>query len=183
MAGTVRFTQVVQAAGEPEVYLPLDDPERDKQFMRAVKEQRVMTLKQEPVGTRKDFGLVGFLKERYVTYLIFPKSLHSFAGRQVIGLKYDRLQQAGLATPAASSSAKPAARGKSAQAKPAKPKPEPPKPITFHVRVRLTVTTESEVTIHALTEREARVEAEKIARKDADFSHATPAVKILSLDS
>ncbi|HMJ64629.1 MAG TPA: hypothetical protein VK615_04695, partial [Candidatus Binatia bacterium] len=59
--------------------------------MRAVKEERVVTIKQEPTSKHKDFGIVGFLKERYVTYLIFPKSLRPFSGQRVIGINYDVL--------------------------------------------------------------------------------------------
>lgn len=72
MPGTVRFSAVVQASGKPEVYLPLADPKHDRGFMRAVRQHRVMSLKQEPTATKKDFSIVGFVEEKYVSYLIFP---------------------------------------------------------------------------------------------------------------
>jgi len=49
----VRFSKLVEQGGEPAAYLPFGDPEKDKSFMRAVKEQRVVTIKQErPVSTK-----------------------------------------------------------------------------------------------------------------------------------
>src|SRR5687768_9474237 len=99
MGETVRFTEVVKIAGPPEIYLPLADPKHDRNFMRAVKDQRVLSLKQEPTGTKKDFGTVGFVREKFVSYLIFPKSLARFEGRRVIGIKYDTLHQAEFSTP------------------------------------------------------------------------------------
>lgn len=40
---TVRFSQVVKQCGEPEDYLILMDPAKDRTFQAAVKTQRVMT--------------------------------------------------------------------------------------------------------------------------------------------
>jgi hypothetical protein len=57
---TVRFKVVVGAAGKPQVYLPLFDPNKDHAFMRAVEENRVLSIRQEPTARRKDFGVVGF---------------------------------------------------------------------------------------------------------------------------
>src|SRR5215210_7440874 len=102
MGETVRYSEVLKSAGAPEVYLPLSDPKHDANFMRAVREVRVLSLKQEPTGTKKDFGTVGYLPERFVSYLIFPKSLKSFEGRRVIGIKYDTLSEAEVSTPKAS---------------------------------------------------------------------------------
>src|SRR5688572_20763918 len=101
MAGTVRFSELVKAAGQPEVYLPLADPKQDRNFMRAAREQRVVSIKQEPTGTKKDFGTIGFLAEKYLTYLIFPKPLTTFADKRIVGIKYDTLNQASVASPRA----------------------------------------------------------------------------------
>src|SRR3954469_1599945 len=87
----VRFSKLLEQSGKPAAYLPFGDPEKDESFMRAVKEERVVTIKQEPTSKHKDFGIVGFLKERYVTYLIFPKPLRQFSGQRVIGINYDVL--------------------------------------------------------------------------------------------
>ena len=94
MADTVRFSAVLRSSGEPKVYLPLVDPKQDRNFMRSVREKRVLSLKQEPTGTKKDFGTVGFVEEKYVSYLVFPKSLIAFVGKRIVGVKYDTLRQA-----------------------------------------------------------------------------------------
>src|SRR5687767_12887452 len=93
-AKQVRFGKLVEAGGKPEAYLPFSDPETDKAFMRAVKEERVVTLKQDPTSKRKDFGMVGYLKEKYATYLLFAKTLRAFSGQRVIGIDYGVLQSA-----------------------------------------------------------------------------------------
>src|SRR5688572_33387494 len=87
----VRFAKLVEIGGTPTTYLPFGDIEKDKAFVSAVKEDRVVTIKQEPTSKQKDFGTVGFLKEKYVTYLVFPKSIRQFSGQRVIGIKYDLL--------------------------------------------------------------------------------------------
>ena len=57
-----------------------------------------MTVKQETVGAKADFGVVGFLQEKNVSYLLFPKSLARFKDARVIGIKYDLVESsAGLA--------------------------------------------------------------------------------------
>src|ERR1041384_4707843 len=122
MAETARFSAVVESAGKPELYLPLADPKLDRNFMRAVREKRVMSIKQEPTGTKKDFGTVGFVAEKYLTYLIFPKPLTAFAGKRIIGIKYDAVRDAGVST------ARPVAAVPKRSAKPVAPKPKPKQP-------------------------------------------------------
>jgi len=89
---TVRFASVVEACGVPEFYLPLQNPENEKSFVKALKEKRVMTVKQETVGTQKDFGRVGYFKEKNISLLIFPKNLRAYKGTRVVGIKYDLVQ-------------------------------------------------------------------------------------------
>lgn len=185
-AATVRFSVVVGSCGAPEVYLPLSDPKHDKGFMRAVKDQRVVTLKQEPTGTKKDFGTVGFLEERYVTYLVFPKSLKDFAEKRIVGIKYDELQQASIATPAEGAArkavAKPKMKVERRERKPLPPPPPPkPKPRLYEARVRLTAVIEVDVPVRALDEREARDKVLEAARAKADFKHAQPEITLISL--
>ena len=65
--------------------------------MQAAKKHRVLSIKQDPVGQQKDFGVVGFLDEKFVTYLVFEKSLKQFVNTRVVGIKYDVLAQADVA--------------------------------------------------------------------------------------
>jgi hypothetical protein len=85
---TARFTLVVKKCGLPEIYLAWVDPKKDKVLKRALAENRVMTLHQELHGGKKDFGTVGYMKDRHAQILIFPKSLRRFADRRVIAVDY-----------------------------------------------------------------------------------------------
>jgi hypothetical protein len=93
---TARFSNVVEKCGEPETYLLLMDPAKDRKFQAAVKAQRVMTVFQEAVGNKTDRGEVGFEPGRNRQFLLFPKSLRAFAGRKVVGIKYELLGAAEL---------------------------------------------------------------------------------------
>lgn len=91
---TVRFAQVVDHSGTPEPYTLWTAPEKDPEFQRAVKSDRVMSVHQENTGSKKDFGIVGFSPDPLAQWLIFPKSLKGFEGRRVVGVKYDLLKDA-----------------------------------------------------------------------------------------
>lgn len=86
---TVRFAKVVEKSGKPEVHLALIIPSKDRALQSAEKAHRVMTVMQENVGTAADHGEIGLHPGKGRQYLIFPKSLRSFAGAKVIGIKYD----------------------------------------------------------------------------------------------
>jgi hypothetical protein len=168
----VRFSTLVEQGGKPTVYLPLSDPSKDRKFMQAVKDARVLTIKQEPTATRKDFGLVGFAKEKFVTYLIFPKSLREFSDQRVVGIKYDLIAQADVTGSRVTAPKN--------QVRPKKEKPKP-QPQSFTIRVRVTATTEKDVRVMALNEKEARAEAEREVGKAPQFSDAAVTVKVLKV--
>src|SRR5687767_14739914 len=129
-AKQVRFAKLVEAGGTPTTYLAFGDAEKDKSFMRAVKEERVVTIKQEPASKHKDFGIVGFLKEKYVTYLVFPKTLREFSGQRVIGIKYDVLGSANVVAfgePHKPRRPKSRASKRETPARVQEPEPSPPK--------------------------------------------------------
>ena len=85
---TIRFTLVVKQCGAPEIHLAWIDPKRDRSLKRALVENRVMTLHQELHGGKKDFGTVGYLKDRHAQILLFPKSLRRFTGRKIVAIDY-----------------------------------------------------------------------------------------------
>lgn len=173
---TIRFAAVVQTSGKPEVYLPLADPKHDRNFMRAVREQRVLSLKQEPTGTKKDFGTVGFVPDKYVSYLIFPKSLAAFADKRVVGIKYDTLENASVAAP------QPKARTAGRSIKPATPKPKPrPRPKRFKATVRITTTNEIQISVLAMDKDEAREKAEHAAHKKSRAAASQVETELVSL--
>jgi hypothetical protein len=89
---TVRFSKVVEKCGQPEDYLLLMDPAKDRTFQAAVKGNRVMTVFQETVGAKADRGEIGFQSGPRRQFLVFPKSLKPFEGSAVVGIKYDLLK-------------------------------------------------------------------------------------------
>ena len=105
---TIRFDAQVKQSGTPVQVTLWTKPDDDPDFMRAVKEDRVATVIQHNVGTKKDYGLVGFYPQERATYLIFPEPLPHPNETKIVGLKYDK-----LATP----------RPKGAIYKPPAPKP------------------------------------------------------------
>lgn len=109
MMGSIRFSKIVEAVGKPDVHVLWMDPAKDAVLQKAIKTNRVMTIHQRPVGAKTDYGTIGFEKNVSGQVLIFPKSLRSFAGKRVIGVKYDLLEWESVP--------------KSRQA----PKPEPPR--------------------------------------------------------
>ena len=61
--------------------------------MKAAKENRVVTVVQHNVGTKKDYGIVGFVKKKNASFLIFPQPISYASGTKVIGIKYDRIAE------------------------------------------------------------------------------------------
>jgi len=89
---TVRFTKVVEKSGEPEPHLVLTAPDQDPVLRNGIKEHRVMTVHQESVGHKADRGAVGFDPGINRQFLVFPKSLRTFEGKEVVGIKYDLIK-------------------------------------------------------------------------------------------
>jgi hypothetical protein len=89
---TVRFSNVVEASGNPETLLLFTDPAKDRKLQAAIKAERVMTVLQATVGTASDRGEIGFKLGNSRQFLVFPKSLRRFKGRSVVGIKYDLLR-------------------------------------------------------------------------------------------
>ena len=84
---TVRFAEVVEKAGTPEVYTLWVKPKDDRHFQSLLKNHRVMTIQQSEAGT--DFGVTEFCERKGARYLAFPKSLKRFADRRIVGIKWD----------------------------------------------------------------------------------------------
>jgi hypothetical protein len=157
-----RFKELVERCGTPEAYTPWVDPKRDSRFQSAWRENRVLTVQQDPTGDTRDFGVVGFHKDKHAAYLLFPKPLDEFEGRKIVGIAYDAVH-----TPPRGPVVKPSA----AKKKPA----APPVPGTksFSVTVCVTAKTEYTETVNATSSDAARKEALKAAElRDVDWSSA-----------
>jgi hypothetical protein len=83
---TVRFMQVIEKCGEPEVYTLWQRPSADRHFQSQIKNNRVITIQKSGSGT--DFGIVGFKERKGATYLIFPRSLKPFAEKRIVGINW-----------------------------------------------------------------------------------------------
>src|ERR1044072_5182950 len=139
---TVRFSQVAKKAGQPTVVSIWGEP--DAAFKRALKLNRVMTLKIQTIGTKKEFGVVGFLKEKNVSYLMFSKSLNPFKDKRIIGIKYELTADAkavGKSEPSNRLKPKTSLAKQSSERELPPPKEPPPTP-HFNVRVRYIATVE-----------------------------------------
>lgn len=167
---TIRFRELVKSAGRPEPKSLWSDPKHDRRFMQAVKQNRVLTIVQEPTSKRTDFGEIGFHQGRHASYFVFPKSLPANQGK-VVGIKYDLVEedQPGdiLSAEQLKTSTK-SSRGKKARAA----KPEPAL-LEFNVLVRRVASLETTVSVRARTKTEAREQAvATIKEQDFDLSHA-----------
>ena len=127
---TVRFSRVVEEAGQPETYTLWLPPDQDKVFAKLLRQNRVMTVHQETTGSKADYGTVGYTEGRHQSLLIFPKTLKSFAGQRIIGIKYNELQR-GASAASVVASAVPsrwaAQTPKRKEKKPSRPKSDPKK--------------------------------------------------------
>ena len=83
---TIRFSDIVEECGQPNVYTLWERPTADRRFQAQLKNNRVMTVQKSESGT--DFGVVGFKGRKGATYLVFPKSLKRFADKRIIGIDW-----------------------------------------------------------------------------------------------
>ncbi len=87
----VRFSQVVERAGKPEVYTLWQKPAADRHFQSQIKNNRVMTVQKSESGT--DFGIAGFKERKGATYLVFPKSVKRFVDKRIVGIDWAFVRQ------------------------------------------------------------------------------------------
>jgi hypothetical protein len=88
---TIRFSQIVEEYGQPNIYTLWQKPAADRRFQAQLKNNRVMTVQKSESG--KDFGIIGFKERKGARYLVFPKSLKQFADKRVIGIDWARVRE------------------------------------------------------------------------------------------
>jgi hypothetical protein len=91
----IRFGDLVRNSGRPTVHTLWTKPGRDKAFMQALKQNRVLTVIQDPTHRRKDYGEVGFNERNSSTFFVFPRPLPTKSSGRVIGINYELLAEAG----------------------------------------------------------------------------------------
>ena len=193
---TVRFTKVVEVAGNPEPYTLWQDPHEDPEFQKAIHDHRVMTVIRDPASSKADVATIGYLKQAGALYLLFPKTLKEFQDKRIIGLKYDLLTDSKprgtaveLGKPRKRLSRKtPPPRLKIAEPKaeaerPSEPDPPQPKRLPkFQVRAKVVASVETELEIEARNKNDARKAAAKqLEHEPFDFTPAKRQVKVINI--
>jgi len=88
---TVRFAQLVEKCGQPQVYTLWQKPAQDRHSQSQIKNNRVMTIQKSEAGA--EFGIVGFKERKGANYLVFPKSLKRFENKRIVGINWDLVNQ------------------------------------------------------------------------------------------
>jgi hypothetical protein len=91
---SVRLEILARQSGQPHLVTLWRAPRKDPDFMRAVHENRVATLIQRNIGSRRDYALVGFFEQSNASYLLFPRPIAYAPESKIIGINYDRIQPA-----------------------------------------------------------------------------------------
>jgi hypothetical protein len=163
MGKECRFNELVRNSGHPEVVTLWTKPQQDPVFMRAVKENRVLTVIHQRLGSKKDYGLIGFQLQGQAAYLVFPKPLPALTDARVIGIHYEL-----LAERKSTERSPRVVRSKA----PLKRKPEK-RLVSFEVLVRRTAVIETTVSVLARHKNEAREKAAETTRREPfDVSRA-----------
>jgi outer membrane biosynthesis protein TonB len=137
------------------------------------------------------------VKEKYATYLIFPKRLREFSGQRVIGIDYSILQSADVRIGGKMPPPRKKAEAKKEKARLAAiPKPEPPKPTRkpepkpekpkpqpkrFTVEVQITTVDRKEVAVSAWNQAEAKKHAIREIERTADFDKGQMTAKAVKV--
>ena len=188
---TARFRDLVQTSGQPVIATLWTAPEEDAAFMKAVSENRVMTISQANVGTRKDFGVIGFHPRKTASYVVFPRRLKRPADTRVVGIRYEEFAEPELSGPAYAPKKSGQPRTSPRSVKPAKSKsavskkpPPAPKPTArlYTAEVSWQVVVVRQWEVRATNNREARTLLEQKARLEKiDFTKAAPIISVRNL--
>lgn len=166
---TIRFRELVNRAGRPRQVTLWNDPKREPGFLKAVKENRVLTIVQEPAAKTRDFGEIGFHRQPHATYFVFPKPLPGDRTAKVVGIQYDLVEDAPVRDPIRSRSPKRRAEKPAAAAK--------SRPVVatknFNLLVRRTAVIETVIPVAARNPAAARRKAlQRMKREPFDLAKA-----------
>ena len=185
MAKNLRFTELVKKSGQPVTVTLWTRPEANSDLQKAIRQNRVLTIIKNP--QKKDFGLIGFEQHQSALYLVFPKPLpKTQPDLEVIGIKYDLLEESKLFSNSPASPSKPAKKS-------LKPKPVPkivraeklqlsqPRRKKFLVTIARAATLETQVAVTALNMAEAETLAlEKVKRQKISPHYVRDEVKAIA---
>ena len=84
-----RFMELVALAGQPHVHTLWQPAAKDRTLQAAIIANRVLTIRRDNVGNRKDVGVVGYFEAPESLHIVFPRSLKRFSGRRIVGIDYE----------------------------------------------------------------------------------------------
>jgi len=171
VAKTIRFGDLVRSSGRPETHAVWSgDPKKDRFLQKSIRENRLLTIVQEPTSTRKPSGQIGYHQHEHAMFLVFPRRLPGDVQSRVIGINFDLLDE-----PVA---VRPVSKRKAPPAKTAGPKAALLK--AFTVTVLRTTATERKVTVTASNQKTAKREAlEKVQAEPLEIDPAAVRNKVL----
>src|SRR5689334_10923821 len=89
MGKTIRFGELARGSGRPQVVTLWVEPKKDRNFSKAIDENRVLTVLTDPGSHRKEYGRIGFHQQEGAIYLVFPKELPPPESvERVVGINY-----------------------------------------------------------------------------------------------
>jgi len=186
VAKTIRFGDLVRTYGRPEPVTLWTDPKRDPRISKAIRENRVLTVHQEPTSKKKDFGEIGFYKTPFASYFVFPRPLPKNDTSRVIGINYQLAEEAStVGRPLPKQRTIKARKTKHAvanlSAKPGLAKRPKPKLKSYNIVVRRTATLDAAIDIKAENEESARAQAAEMAkRKRFELTKAVLKVEVIA---
>ena len=93
MEKRIRFGDLVRNSGRPEPVTLWKDPSKDRNIVRARKENRILTVVHDP--KKRDYGLIGLhQREEAATYLLFQRPLPKEKEAYVIGINWQVIELA-----------------------------------------------------------------------------------------
>lgn len=156
----IPFTQLVKSCGNPATALLWEQPGKDQSFMRAVKENRVLTIVQK--GGKADSGQIGFQESQHATYLLFPKPLPKQPEARVVGIRYDLIKEPAVEDPVKPTQPKTVKKRAEQRIKPAL--------FEFDVQIQRTAVIHATVRVSAVD----KTEAQKLALKQIEHENFNP---------
>lgn len=87
----IRFGDLVRHSGRPEIFILWTEPNMNRSFTRAIKENRVLTVILEQ--GKRDYGTIGFERKPGAVFLLFPRPLPKGRDARVIGINYALVEQ------------------------------------------------------------------------------------------
>jgi hypothetical protein len=150
-------------------------------LLKAIRENRVLTIHSNPASQKKEYGEIGFQQEKGSIYLVFPHRLPDQQKARIIGINYLSMAEPAPKDPVALASADKRSPVTRPKKPPAKAKREP-ELTTFEVIIRRTATLEEVRTLTAVNEAAASEAAAKdMENKIFDARRATIRCEVMGI--